>query len=180
MHLEAPMKAGVLLLFGLFSSSVQTSSAQDEKAMTTQPARSYLTLLEDCGRTDSSGVHFFSAFEGLWPIPGNFVLLDASRGYLEYDDRAFPWTDVHSASTIFFGRREVIEQHWGSIFSQRGQEQPGICSLKVKRYRSVELGKTVVVVSGRYDHLLLVGPIADTVSSAMECHASTRRQTGSC
>lgn len=55
-----------------------------------------------------------------------------------------------------------------------GRPQPGNCGLDVRRHgTSVEFGQAVIVIPGRHEHLLLVGPIADAMSSAMACYAST-------
>ena len=156
---------------------VVPASAQERVA----PSRAelYSSVLEECGRKAMSGVHFFNAFGGQWPVPSNFVLLDATDRRLEYSDRAFPWDDVRTPSTIFFGPRQRLEESWPSLFSQRVQPQPGQSGVEVRKYAaSAEFGQPVVVVSNRHDHMILIGPIGQALSSAMECFALTRRQVG--
>jgi hypothetical protein len=111
--------------------------------------------------------------------PQTFVLLDSADRRLEYSDQAFPWNTVHAGSTVFFGPKQRLEESWPGLFSQMVQAQPGLCGVEVRRYRSSpEFGKPVVVVTSRYDHLLLVGPIAKSVSNAMQCFSLTKRQVG--
>ena len=164
----------VLLTLSLF-----TAKAQQPNPPPLPASRDYASILKGCGQDGSGRIHFFSAFGALWPIPSNFVLLDSAKQQLEYFDGAFPWSHVRSTSTVFFGPHAAMEERWGWLISRAGKSQPALCSLEVKKYENVpEFGNTAVIVTGRYDHLLLVGPIAEAVSSAMECHALTKRQVG--
>ncbi|HEV8362202.1 MAG TPA: hypothetical protein VGQ52_01685 [Gemmatimonadaceae bacterium] len=153
------------------ASTLQVAAASDNTT--------YSSVLDDCGRKDRGSVLFFSAFGGLWPLPSNFVLLDSANRRLEYSDRAFPWEERKEQSVVFFGPKQRLEESWPGVFSQAVQVQSGLCGVEVRQYRaSPEFGKPVVVVSSRYDHLLLVGPIAASVSNAMQCFSLTKRQVG--
>lgn len=139
----------------------------------------YAALLSDCGR--DGRVHFLKAFDGLWPIPSNLVLLDTSNEQQEYSDRAFPWSDVHPSSVVFHGPRDRLEARWPALFFGAGRSLPGKCGLDVRRHdTSVEFGQAVVVISGPREHLLLVGAITDAASAAMECYARTVPRAGAC
>jgi hypothetical protein len=139
----------------------------------------YAALLSECGR--DGRVHFLKAFDGLWPIPSNLVLLDTSNEQQEYSDRAFPWSDVHPQSVVFHGPRDRLEARWPELLFGAGRSLPGKCGLDVRRHdTSVEFGQPVVVISGPREHVLLVGAIADAASAAMECYARTVPRTRSC
>lgn len=145
----------------------------------TSLSAAYSLVLDDCGRKENGGVLFFRAFGGLWPLPSTFVLLDSADRRLEYTDRAFPWNPprVRSDSSVFFGPKQRLEESWPGVFSQRVEAEAGLCGVEVRRYKdSPEFGQPVVVVSNRYDHLLLVGPITDSLSKAMQCFSLTKRQ----
>jgi hypothetical protein len=151
------------------------------QAASTSPSAAYSLVLDDCGRKEKGAVLFFSAFGGLWPLPSNFVLLDSADRRLEYSDRAFPWNRVRvrTESSVFFGPKQRLEESWPGVFSQTVQAEPGLCGVEVRRYKdSPEFGRPVVVVSSRYDHLLLVGPITESLSTAMQCFSLTKRQVG--
>jgi hypothetical protein len=149
------------------------------RAPAQSPAPDYASVLKECGRDGRA--QFLKTFDGLWPIPSNFVLLDTSSEQLEYSDRAFPWSSVCRASIVFHGRRERLEGRWPDLFFGAGRAQPGKCRLDVRRHdASGEFGRVVVVISGPREHLLLVGPIADAASTAMECYALTVPRARSC
>ena len=109
------------------------------------------------------------------------MLVDATNQQLEYNDRAFPWDDVRSESAIFYGRRASIEQRWPGVFS-RAAAAPADrkCGLEIRKFNNlVEFpGGVVIMLSGPYEHLLLVGPIAESANEAMECYALTARASG--
>jgi hypothetical protein len=162
----------------VLAAMIEVAPAQQVAAPAVDSA-TYSSILDDCGRKERGRVLFFSAFGGLWPLPSNFVLLDSTDRRLEYSDRAFPWKGVREQSVVFFGPKQRLEESWPGVFSQTVQPQPGLCGVEVRRYRdSPEFGKPVVVVSSRYDHLLLVGPIAESISNAMQCFSLTMRQVG--
>lgn len=139
----------------------------------------YAAVLTECGR--DGRVHFLKAFDGLWPIPSNLVLLDTSNEQQEYSDRAFPWRDVYPSSLVFHGPRDRLEARWPALFSRAARSLPGKCGLDVRRQdTSVEFGQAVVVVSGPREQVLLVGAIADAASAAMECYARTVLPAGAC
>ena len=162
------------------AATVPPTAALSQTASTSLSA-AYSLALDDCGRKEKGGVLFFRAFGGLWPLPSTFVLLDSADRRLEYTDRAFPWNPprVRSDSSAFFGPKERLEESWPGVFSQQVQAEAGLCGVEVRRYKdSPEFGQPVVVVSSRYDHLLLVGPITESLSKAMQCFSLTKRQVG--
>lgn len=142
-------------------------------------ARDYAKLVAGCGRRGTEPVSFFSAFGGLWPVPSNFVLVDAANNRIEYSDLAFPWDDVRKISTVFFGGRALLQRNWPGLFSRQDGTTTQRCGLQVTRHAYWEdFNAPVVVVSNDRDHLLLVGPITDAADAALECYASTARLRG--
>lgn len=171
------------LSFALILGSISGANSGAQNTESRAPAQSqapdYASVLKECGRDGRA--QFLKAFDGLWPLPSNFVLLDTSNEQLEYSDRAFPWSSVRRASIVFQGRRERLEGRWPDLFFGAGRSLPGKCGLDVRRHdTSVEFGQVVVVISGPREHLLLVGPIAEAASSAMACYASTVPRGRSC
>ncbi len=167
------------LILGSISGASSGAQNTESRAPAQSQAPHYASVLKQCGRDGRA--QFLKAFDGLWPLPSNFVLLDTSNEQLEYSDRAFPWSCVRQASIVFHGRRERIEGRWPDLFFGAGRPRPGKCGLDVRRHdTSIEFGRVVVVISGPREHLLLVGPIAEVASSAMECYALTLPRGRSC
>jgi hypothetical protein len=167
------------LILGSITGASNGAQNTESRSSAQRQAPGYASVLQECGRDGRA--QFLKAFDGLWPIPSNFVLLDTSDEQLEYSDRAFPWSSVRQASNVFHGRRERLEGRWPDLFSGAGRSQPGRCGLDVRRLdTSVEFGRVVVVISGPREHLLLVGPIAEAASSALECYALTVPRGRSC
>lgn len=163
----------------LVEGSVAHSTENLFSPMRADAARQYAAILEECSRAGKERVQFFRAFDGLWPVPSNFVLIDTKNQQLEYNDLAFPWDNVYSKSAVYFGPKDLIETRWSAVFARRGQLVAKECSLEMKKFDATEeFGGPVVVVFGKYDRLLLAGPIAEVASSALACYVLTVPRIG--
>lgn len=141
--------------------------------------RDYVKAVAACGKSPANQVSFFNAFGGIWPVPTNFVLVDIANNRLEYNDLAYPWYEATKTSHIFFGGRASLERRWPNLFSRRDGLTTQKCSLQVTKYEHWDsFDAPVVVISNSRDHLLLVGPIVDASTAALDCYASTARLRG--
>lgn len=171
------MRARYAIFFALLllQGSYAAGLADDPPAV----ERDYAKLLAGCGRKGAEPMSFFNAFGGQWPVPSNFVLVDAANNQIEYNDLAFPWDHVRKTSIVFFGGRALLEQRWPALFARHDGTRQQKCGLQVTRHVYVEnFDAPVVVVSNDRDHLLLMGPITNAAEAALECYASTVRRKG--
>jgi hypothetical protein len=179
-----PVLANVLLL-GFLSIAISEDSAGQVaervgNAISGENKSDYDAMFSTCGRGSSSSVYFFTAFDGLWPVPSNFVLVDAADRQLEFTDQAAPWDNILSSSILFYGPREVMENRWRSLLSLHGKRERDVCKLSIESYDSApQFEKPVAVVSSDKEILVMVGTISKSAKAALECYTKTVYRVGS-